>query len=72
MDYIQLNLKKEAPVCFEVYDLTGNSVMMYVQGKQAGGLHEEALDVSFLHPGMYVLTMTTDRSVKTMRLFVSR
>jgi len=69
IDYV---LSSTMMVRFEIYDLTGNRMISRFSGEQLSGKHRETIDINSLHPGMYILTVTTGAERKTMRLNVSR
>ena len=70
--WIDYTLSSTMVVRFEIYDLTGNRMISRFSGEQVNGKHRETIDINQLHPGMYILMVTTGAERKTMRLNVSR
>lgn len=67
--FIDLNLSKKQDGIVQVYDLLGNVVYAY-EFKSSTAESVEA-DLSFLTPGMYMVTLTTDEERITKKLLIN-
>ena len=69
---IDYTLDKASTVRVELYDLTGFRLVSDYTGTQPTGKQQHTLDASNLHPGLYILSVTTGSERKTMAVTISK
>ena len=69
IDYI---MDLPSTVRFELHDMTGNRKISDHTGILAEGKQQHTIDISLLHSGLYILTVTTGTERKTMCLTIAR
>ncbi|MBE2187634.1 MAG: T9SS type A sorting domain-containing protein [Rhodothermales bacterium] len=69
---LRVALPEAARVTVEVFDLVGRRVAVLLDGPQAAGTHEVAVDTRALLSGMYLVRLTSGSQVRTARLHVLR
>lgn len=69
---IDYTLDKASTVRIELYDLTGFRLVSEYIGTQPAGKQQQTMDISHLHPGLYILSVTTGSDRKTMGVTISR
>ena len=67
---IQYRLDRNAPVTFEVRDITGKLVIAEDRGTQSAGYHSWTFDVSTMGAGVYTYTISVGGEQSTQRLVV--
>jgi hypothetical protein len=67
---VTYELTNNSDVTLTVYDIAGNAVMNFNEGKQAAGKHEIALDGSSLNAGVYFYTINVNGSKLTNKMTV--
>jgi PKD repeat protein len=69
---IDYTLDKASAVRIELFDLTGFRLVSEFIGTQTAGRQKQTIDVSQLHSGLYILSVTTGSERKTMGVTISR
>ncbi len=69
---IRYALPEESVVRLEVFDLTGRSVALLMDGPQAAGAHEVVFDAASLPSGVYLYRIEAGAFSKTMRMTLVR
>jgi len=70
--HVDYFLDEASRVTIALYDLTGNRMITDYAATQAKGNQQHILQIGQLQPGMYILSVTTDRMQKTMGVTISR
>ncbi|MFA6234341.1 MAG: T9SS type A sorting domain-containing protein [Bacteroidota bacterium] len=69
---IDFRLPEDSYVTLLIHDASGRQVASLLDGKQSAGLHTETIDLSALHPGIYLYTLRTGAFSATKKLVVLR
>jgi Domain of unknown function (DUF5060)/Putative collagen-binding domain of a collagenase/Secretion system C-terminal sorting domain/Dockerin type I domain len=69
---IRYALPEASAVRLEVFDLTGRSVAVLMDGPQAAGVHEVVFDAASLPSGVYLYRIKAGTFLKTMRMTLVR
>ncbi len=67
---IDFRIPEDADVTLQLFDATGRKIATLLDGKQSAGYHTEALDLSALHPGVYLYSLQTGSYRETKKLVV--
>jgi hypothetical protein len=65
-------LEDKSSVMVELYDLNGYRLYQLTAQDLAKGIHQQSIDVSHVHPGFYLLAITTAQGRQTMGISISR
>ncbi len=65
LDY---ELTAAAEVTVQIKNVLGQTVLKFAKGKQAAGLYQEALDISALNSGLYLVELQLNNQLQTHRL----
>jgi PKD repeat protein len=70
--YVDYFLEEASKVTIALFDLTGKRLISDYTAHQPKGRQQHALQIGQYHPGMYILSVTTDTMQKTMGVTISR
>ena len=72
MTTVHYELKKDEEVNIELNDLFGNRIRQYHQGFLSKGVYTQAIDGSYLNPGIYLVRMTIGSEMVIKKITISR
>ena len=67
---IDFSIEIAGTACLNITDMMGRTVLKLPNNFYNSGMQREIIDVSTLSPGIYILTLRTDRIIRTAKLIV--